>query len=114
VLTAEIASSGDGAPRLARGVLAGRAEVSSLLSVIGNLFAEEQLLCARPDIFGLAKASICASPDLPANRTNDGKGLPCDAVSFAMGFEAAPAWLGRHSAPKTAQECPTELRCPGR
>jgi hypothetical protein len=55
-----------------------------------NLFG----LCPSDLRYQGAASLVCPSRDIASSPTLDNKNAPCDAVSFAIGFEATPAILG--------------------
>ena len=57
-------------------------------------------LCTNNTLYGVAKNNFCAGADiLSAPGTPS---LPCDAISFAVGFTADPAVLGAVDATVTS------------
>src|SRR5262249_34668679 len=65
LITAEIEVGKDGKQQLTHGILTGRAEISSLVSVLGNSGANGQLMCNRGDIFLIVQSNVCVTADLP-------------------------------------------------
>jgi hypothetical protein len=113
VLTGELEPTAEGRRRLTHGLLAGRAEVRSLLGMMGNVVIQGKVACKDPGIFGLTQATICASQDVPSKPGNDGQNVPCDAISFLASFDGVPVSLGTHSAPHPLLQCDLPTACPG-
>jgi hypothetical protein len=44
--------------------------------------------------YQLVSSGVCSQADIESSPANDGKGLPCDALSLGLGFTASPAQLG--------------------
>jgi hypothetical protein len=58
------------------------------------------------------RVNICASIDLPLHSADDGANTSCNAVSFALGFDADPALIGE-DVPVTPRVCPDlDASCP--
>jgi hypothetical protein len=51
-------------------------------------------VCLSPKVAPAAVALLCESLDLMTRAADDGKAMPCDAISFGAAFEATPAMLG--------------------
>jgi len=94
VLTAEITMV-DGAPQIARGVIAGRWPAVEMVRVFFDL---EDPLTGSPVckdfLVEQVRSSICNAADINANPAADGTAAPCDALSIGMAFTAVPAKFG--------------------
>jgi hypothetical protein len=51
-------------------------------------------LCGNNPTYQLVSSGVCAQADIASDPANDGKGLPCDALSVGLGFTASQALLG--------------------
>lgn len=84
--------------RIENAVLAGRATAASVLAAAGRSKVgggPEDYLCApKFPVYQQIKSVICSAVDLPALAERDFKGDPCDALSFTIGFDGAPAGIG--------------------
>ncbi len=75
-----------------RGV--GRISASDLtktLSVWNDPLDMSQGICVGSPLFSTLIGKICERLDLRTNASEDSKGLPCNAMSFGIGFTATPA-----------------------
>jgi hypothetical protein len=95
ILTATIATGDGGVPMLSGGVLTGRVPAANLVGFAQRLEIERKPACDQPKYAPLVAdviSGICRSRDLRTDH-NDNGDLPCDALSFAIGFEAVKAGL---------------------
>lgn len=111
ILTARIERSDGGSLRLTDGVIAGRAKASAVIDAVR--FLEFGGAICNDDVkFKLLRNTVCGACDLPARPADDGRGLECDAVSLALGFEAEKAEVGS-KLPLPDASCPEQdLTCP--
>jgi hypothetical protein len=96
VLTAKIVKVG-AAYRLESGVIAGRVTNSNFLGALAGVKSPSGPFCSASDAGGgyaAAKDIVCSSLDLTIDGAGNGT-EPCDALSFAFGFSALPARLGK-------------------
>lgn len=117
-LFAKLEMGEDGGVKRMTGELVGRVSVQNMLEAIGTLedFTEPgkgKFLCSNAPFFGVAKSTVCATPDLsPPGKDNTD--VACDHISLSMSFTATPAKVGtiaRTEAPITpcdasANACP--------
>ncbi len=98
-LTGRIGRPDGGLWQLQSGVVAGRlslARLLRLLSTVPDLDDPTKFVCAGSGLSYLfVKPLICKNGDISASTADDGRGLPCDAVSVGVGFEATQALRGR-------------------
>lgn len=73
--------------RIRNGQLAGRIAVGDIIKTFSNA----GVCPGQPGNFDLAKAAACDNTDLPIAPQDDGRGAPCDALSFALGMVVGPA-----------------------
>lgn len=66
---------------------------------------ENQRLCHNPLLFGLARGLACKAADLTLKRSDDARGVTCNALSTAVGFVTAPAKLGPIDEPERKDAC---------
>jgi hypothetical protein len=98
VITATIATDPTGQPYLQSGQIGARVSTRSILTALVNfhdpLSDGGQHLCGNDATYKIFKQTfICTSADINAE-SQDNTGAPCDALSIAIGFAAAPAKLG--------------------
>ncbi len=90
------------------GRVAGRWEASKMLTSLQALndpLQAGQHLCGTDPTYQVVKPKICEYVDITADPTDDGTGV-CNALSMALGFEAAPAKFGAVTPPvKPSQPC---------
>lgn len=108
VITAQITRS-SASWKLTKGVLAGRWALSDVFRAFSGLRIAGKPLCTDDvTLYGAGKAALCTGADIRADGTS-AKSLPCDALSFGIGFTADPAQIG---APVPEQQpeggCPPE------
>jgi hypothetical protein len=119
VLTADIIAVDAGAPSppsfaLANGVIAGRVATSDFLHFLATApirLPDDTLasLC-DPDaglaaLYNTVKGVICSGADLRSAPSEDFSSAPCDAISLALQFEAAPATTGDRPVPPLEPGC---------
>jgi hypothetical protein len=85
-LVAPIDLSDPAHPLIRSGVIAGRWPTDKLLALI------EGTMCSVPQT--VARDGVCASADIMRDEGQDKQGLPCNALSLALGFDAVPALFG--------------------
>lgn len=100
-LTGKITREGQGFA-LADGVIAGRLPTADLIRLAVSLGACPGSLAATT-----LKPILCESRDVPLDPSQDGRGAPCEAVSFGLAFQSGPAKVAAN--PGTPQD---EFECP--
>ncbi len=90
------------------GLIAGRLGIDELFAAFGSFRDNAgKPLCTDSIFYPTGKALFCTAPDILKGLGSPG--LPCDAVSIAIGFEADPAILGLPVVqPPPADNCPAE------
>lgn len=79
------------------------------LRVLDILEQLQAIHICRDGGFDQAKAQACAALDLPLNAKLDGKDVPCDALSFALGVRIKPAKITGFAPARTQPNpCGTE------
>jgi hypothetical protein len=87
---------------LADGTIAGRTPAAAILAQGMRSGA-----CRDSGAYEALKPLVCASRDLALDPSRDGRDLPCDALSLAIGFAADPALIAPGSASRTDEApCP--------
>jgi hypothetical protein len=99
---------GQGSFIVARGKLGGRWGAKGALEGAREVRLSEGLpkLCRLPDVYKAIKDGVCKGVDIRAKATDDGQGLPCDAVSLAVEFVGAPGSTGDIYDGGPPQDCP--------
>lgn len=94
VAGAKIESSGDGF-KLTRGKLGGRIRAADMLRSFGvwtdPFGTKNEGICDGSTVYETIQAGLCQKLDVRSPAADDGKGLPCDALSFGILFGAEPA-----------------------
>lgn len=100
--------SGVGEWILRDGLLVGRWQVNDVFRSLGAMVTGGgDTVCTDDTIYPLIKSAVCKFPDIAS--TLGGPTTPCDAISFAMGFEAEPARFGSVYFPSApVAPCPPE------
>lgn len=111
VLTARIEGT-EGAYRLVDGIFAGRVSAANVVEIVRLMDLNGVLVCKDEARFSLLRGMICGVRDLPLHRADDGRGLACEAVSFAFGFEAEKARLGNAGTFPTPDCISQDVTCP--
>ena len=112
LLTARIVDDA-GVPTLVDGVVTGRVAASTLLEFVYRLERDGGAFCDDPNTTALVRQFVCDRRDITLSRSDDGKGLGCDAVSFAFGFDAPASFLGSpRSEPVKTCSGPLDTTCP--
>jgi hypothetical protein len=97
VLTATMTPLGGGGYRL-DGQIAGRVSTHDIFAAVAAVrdptTTNGGFLCGNDSTFQRVKANICAQADINHDPSNDNRGAPCDALSFAAPFSALPAGIG--------------------
>jgi hypothetical protein len=93
-MTARITRADGGAVLLTDGIVAGRALATDVIRVVQHFYFESQLICQSPNLMTVLSSTVCAVRDVPLEPDDDGRDQPCDAVSFAFGFDAELAEVG--------------------
>lgn len=104
LVTATFRTNDRGIPVLADGVLTGRVSPADLLDFAARLEIDAEPLCENGALIEAAVTQVCAARDLALAPADDQRSppAPCDALSFAFGFEAEQARLGTARAPRDA------------
>jgi len=94
---------------LSEGRIAGRFPEAALLTQ-----AMRSGACRDSPIYEALKPTVCAARDLPLDPSKDGRDLPCDSLSAAVGFTSGPAALAPGFGTKTdPSACPIVAdQCP--
>lgn len=91
VLSATLEQKDTGAVQLASGTLTGAWTQTALFQSLSTLRVNGSMkLCVGDTYYGSAKKALCDEFDLSSTGALD---TPCDALSFAVGFEASPVLL---------------------
>lgn len=90
----------DGTWTLEGGTLAGRWPTTAMLKAVAPLPAPGSTapLCnpSNSIFYGIVKGAVCRAADLSSNPSRDvDRGAACDALSFAVRFDAEPAQFGK-------------------
>ena len=88
---------------LQKGTIAGRTPAAAVLAQ-----AMRSGACFDSGTYATLKSIVCAGPDLPLDPARDQQDMPCDALSFGVGFTAEPAQIDAGSATR-ADESPCPL-----
>lgn len=94
VLTGQLVPVGNGTFRLTNGLIAGRWNVTGMLTALQDLTIAGAYLCQGSALYADIKSQICQYADIMTTSTDDLMGKTCDAVSLAFAFTADPANLG--------------------
>ncbi len=95
VITGVLAPAGNGTFSITQGNIAGRWNISQLLSSLQTV-AVTGLgpLCPGTSTYSFVKQEICKYADIMTDPLKDLTGTTCDALSLGIGFTADPAQLG--------------------
>lgn len=107
-LVANVVPDGEGSFILREGELSGRWGVKDALLAAREVELTPQIgkLCKNPDLMPSVRTEICNAVDIASRRTDDGKQLPCDAVSLSLRFEGAKGSLGKIYVEPMLYDCP--------
>lgn len=97
IVTAKIASDGNGGWQIGEGTLAGRWATRKLLTSFAGVhdpLNPSTYLCGDSGTYQGVKALACAQRDIASVIQNDGQNAKCDALSFALRFTTSRAMLG--------------------
>jgi hypothetical protein len=72
-------------------LIAGRVPVDHIFALLAS---GSSTACKGQPAYLYAQTQICPNRDIAADPAQDGRGFPCDAVSFGIGFEATQAQRG--------------------
>jgi hypothetical protein len=93
--------------RIESGQLAGRWSAHRALIALGDLADSSGFLCGNHPFATTLQAQVCDNLDIVSERANDNTNAPCDAMSLAIGFAAAPAEIGAAAdPPHVDNNCP--------
>jgi hypothetical protein len=95
---------------VADGMLSGSFPVEGVLETIPKLSvaALDQVICTDDPFYLSIKRLVCAAPDLRLDRGTDYGPDVCNALSFGVAFQAAPALLGPIAAVEDQPLCSAE------
>jgi hypothetical protein len=98
------------APTMTNALLAGRSDRDELIASTGELISQQfgVALCQGGTLFSGFASKTCDHADLPIDPANDGKGAPCQALSFGLSMNFKPATIGSSTTTSRAPE-----RCSG-
>ena len=106
VVTGTVVPVGNGTYRLTGGLIAGRWNVTEMLSTFQGLTIAGAYLCQGSALYSNIKSQVCQYADIMTNPTDDLTGKTCDALSLALAFTADPANMGAVvSRPPTESPC---------
>lgn len=92
VVAAKVNVGDGGAITLSEGRLGGRVRIQDMMDSF--LVWEDPIdgpsVCPGKGLYEIIRTGICKNRDVRGARAEDGKNLPCDAISFALGFAAEP------------------------
>jgi hypothetical protein len=94
VITGQLVSAGNGTWSLTGGNIAGRWNVSQLLSSLQTVNLSGTPICPGSPTYTFVKQQICKYADIMTDPSSDNTGATCDALSLGIGFTADPALLG--------------------
>jgi hypothetical protein len=94
VVTGHIVPVGNGTYRIPDGIIAGRWNVTSLLTAVQSLNVGGLSLCPDGGLYTNIKTQICQYSDIMTSFADDRTGKTCDALSLALAFTADPAQIG--------------------
>lgn len=108
LITATIVPRDTGGIELRDGIIAGRVETGNFIQFAGRLELDpDSPICKfRTEAFLSFKETVCRLRDIRFDPATDSKNLPCDAISFALGFDAVPV---PPPDPPKAQDPPPDL-----
>jgi hypothetical protein len=78
--------------RISDGVFTGRWKATDMFLAFSTSLSEGQPLCTTNPVYQLLRSAICSARDIAGSL--GGPTTPCDAVSFALRYDAEPAKLG--------------------
>jgi hypothetical protein len=113
--TARISPTSDGWA-LVDGILTGRAKQGDVFKAVSTISKGGKPVCTDHFAYPTLKQAVCSHLDVAS--TLGGPTTPCDAISFAVAFEAEPAKLGIVVEPKPpdsvcdADKDPAKDSCP--
>ncbi len=98
VTAAKLGTGDAGVMRLTDGRIGGRVLVADMLRSFGaweDPISSGGFICPNTTslTYDSIQVAICRSRDVRGSATDDHKALPCDAISFGIGFTAEPAKL---------------------
>ncbi len=96
--------------RLRDAILSGRVLAADLLTGLEVLRSPISLqpLCRQEPLYLEAKRRVCAVMDLPGTRADDGRAVPCRAISLALRFSAVMALAGPVVSAAEPRPCGTD------
>lgn len=109
VAAAKIEAGDAGGFRLTGGKMGGRIRAADMLrsfNVWWDPLESSVGMCDGSPTYGAIQAKMCDKLDVRSPAADDGKGLPCDALSFGIQFAAEPAKIyGPWSYPFASTSC---------
>jgi hypothetical protein len=100
--------------RIEGGLIVGRWPITSMASALGNFSVQNIFgdaspgtpVCEQPEFLAFAVPQLCDQADIMANPADDRSDQRCDALSFAIGFDASEAELGDPVPIEPVAQCP--------
>ncbi len=112
IVTAKIVED-NGRYQLRDTVIAGRIPAGTLLDFMNRIETQGGALCQRPGAPAFLKGLVCVQRDLTLSSTSDGTGKACDAMSFAIAFDAFEARLSGKATTRPPDKCEgVDTTCP--
>ena len=114
ILTGRIVKSADGRYTIEGGIVTGRVEARTLAGITAVQKRDGGFVCEPlpPAVATAYVARVCDARDIRARASDDGKDLPCDALSFVATFSAAEAKEGLRREPEIPSCTPEPRPCP--
>lgn len=88
-----VATLAENPPRLEHGLIVGRWALDKAVHALGQLEVDGSAACTLPFFPGVAPR-VCQIADLRLVPSEDGRDLPCNAISVGIGFAANEATIG--------------------
>lgn len=113
-LTGKLVKAADGRVAIEGGIVAGRVESRTLAGITALQKRDGGFVCEplAPALAAAYVPRVCDARDIRAFAAEDGKGLPCDALSFGVAFRAAEAKEGLLRRPDVPSCTPEPRACP--
>ena len=95
IISGNLVPAGNGTYSLTGGNIAGRWNISQLLSSLQTVYVTGLgPVCPGTSTYSFVKTQICKYADIMTDQSKDLTGATCDALSLGIGFTADPALLG--------------------
>ncbi|MBM4359932.1 MAG: hypothetical protein FJ096_17650 [Deltaproteobacteria bacterium] len=91
-ITGKLEATQGGAFKVTNGIFTGRWKATDMFLAFSTGLSEGQALCTTNPVYQLIRSAICSAREIAGSL--GGPTTPCDAVSFALAYEAEPAKLG--------------------